>query len=92
MILSLHLFSFLVSYSVLIHFDQVCYRKNGHNEGDNPDFTQPLMYRRIRQQKPLMKNYAEKCISEGIVTKQEYEVSFFLLIFKFEELIRFEIC
>ena len=76
----------------MIVFDQVCYRKNGHNEGDNPDFTQPLMYRRIRQQKALMKNYAEKCISEGIVTEQEYEVSFYLHISKFGELMRFEIC
>lgn len=53
--------------------DLVCYRKNGHNEGDNPDFTQPLMYQKIRQQVPVMKKYADKLIAEGIVTQEEYE-------------------
>lgn len=52
----------------------MCYRKNGHNEGDNPDFTQPLMYQRIRKQTPVMKKYADKLIAEGIVTEAEYEV------------------
>ena len=53
----------------------MCYRKNGHNEGDNPDFTQPLMYQRIRKQVPIMKKYADKLIAENIVTAEEYEVS-----------------
>jgi len=53
--------------------DLVCYRKNGHNEGDNPDFTQPLMYQRIRKQTPVMKKYADKLIADGIVTEAEYE-------------------
>lgn len=52
----------------------MCYRKNGHNEGDNPDFTQPLMYQRIRKQTPVMEKYAGKLIAEGIVTEAEYEV------------------
>jgi len=53
--------------------DLVCYRKNGHNESDNPDFTQPLMYQRIRQQKPVVEKYAERLVSEGIVTQDEYK-------------------
>jgi len=53
--------------------DLVCYRKNGHNEGDNPDFTQPLMYQRIRKQVPVVTKYADKLIGEGVVTKAEYE-------------------
>lgn len=56
-----------------VAIDLVCYRKNGHNEGDNPDFTQPLMYQRIRQQVPIMKKYADKLITENVVTKEEYD-------------------
>lgn len=53
--------------------DLVCYRKNGHNEGDNPDFTQPLMYQKIRQQPPVVEKYAAKLIAEGVVTQEEYD-------------------
>lgn len=47
---------------------QVCYRRNGHNEIDEPMFTQPLMYRKIKQTKPCLDKYAAKVISEGKVT------------------------
>ncbi|XP_060764340.1 2-oxoglutarate dehydrogenase complex component E1 isoform X4 [Neoarius graeffei] len=53
--------------------DLVCYRRNGHNEMDEPMFTQPLMYKQIKTQKPVLQKYAEKLISEGVVTRQEYE-------------------
>ncbi|XP_061783339.1 2-oxoglutarate dehydrogenase complex component E1-like isoform X1 [Nerophis lumbriciformis] len=53
--------------------DLVCYRRNGHNEMDEPMFTQPLMYKRIKKQEGVLKKYAEKLISEGVVTMQEYE-------------------
>ena len=59
----------------------MCYRKNGHNEGDNPDFTQPLMYQRIRKQTPVMKKYADKLIADGIVTEAEYEVGDYSSLF-----------
>ncbi|KAK3858902.1 hypothetical protein Pcinc_034936 [Petrolisthes cinctipes] len=51
--------------------DLVCYRRNGHNEIDEPMFTQPLMYNRIRKLKPVNELYAEKLITEGVVTAQE---------------------
>lgn len=54
---------------------QVCYRKNGHNEIDEPMFTQPLMYKKIKQMKTCLVKYAEKLIEEGTMTQQEYEVS-----------------
>uniref|UniRef100_A0AAY4CUV6 2-oxoglutarate dehydrogenase complex component E1 n=1 Tax=Denticeps clupeoides TaxID=299321 RepID=A0AAY4CUV6_9TELE len=54
--------------------DLVCYRRNGHNEMDEPMFTQPLMYKQIKKQKGVMQKYAEKLIAEGSVTRQEYEV------------------
>uniref|UniRef100_A0A8C4RE04 2-oxoglutarate dehydrogenase complex component E1 n=1 Tax=Erpetoichthys calabaricus TaxID=27687 RepID=A0A8C4RE04_ERPCA len=53
--------------------DLVCYRRNGHNEMDEPMFTQPLMYKQIKKQKPVLLKYAEKLMSEGAVTQQEYE-------------------
>lgn len=53
--------------------DLVCYRRSGHNEMDEPMFTQPLMYKQIRKQKPVLQKYADYLIAEGIVTRQEYE-------------------
>uniref|UniRef100_A0A667X938 2-oxoglutarate dehydrogenase complex component E1 n=1 Tax=Myripristis murdjan TaxID=586833 RepID=A0A667X938_9TELE len=53
--------------------DLVCYRRNGHNEMDEPMFTQPLMYKQIKKQKGVLQIYAEKLIAEGAVTRQEYE-------------------
>lgn len=53
---------------------QVCYRRRGHNEMDEPMFTQPLMYKQIHRQVPVLKKYADKLIAEGTVTLQEFEV------------------
>ena len=41
---------------------------------DEPMFTQPLMYKKIKQQKGVLQKYATALISEGVVTSQEYEV------------------
>uniref|UniRef100_A0A6B2ED08 2-oxoglutarate dehydrogenase complex component E1 n=1 Tax=Phlebotomus kandelakii TaxID=1109342 RepID=A0A6B2ED08_9DIPT len=51
--------------------DLVCYRRNGHNEIDEPMFTQPLMYQKIRQLKPLLDIYSGKLVEEGVVTNDE---------------------
>ena len=51
--------------------DLICYRKNGHNEGDDPSYTQPVMYRKIKAQKPVAANYAERLEHEGVVTPEE---------------------
>uniref|UniRef100_A0A8C5HPQ7 2-oxoglutarate dehydrogenase complex component E1 n=1 Tax=Gouania willdenowi TaxID=441366 RepID=A0A8C5HPQ7_GOUWI len=53
--------------------DLVCYRRFGHNEMDEPIFTQPLMYKQIRQQEHVLKKYSRKLIAEGAVTLQEFE-------------------
>jgi len=44
----------------------ICYRRQGHNEGDEPFFTQPLMYEKIRNRPPVHEVYAERLIAEGI--------------------------
>ena len=41
---------------------------------DEPMFTQPLMYKQIHRQVPVLKKYADKLIAEGAVTLQEFEV------------------
>ncbi|UCF92752.1 MAG: 2-oxoglutarate dehydrogenase E1 component [Desulfobacterales bacterium] len=53
--------------------DLVCYRRYGHNEGDEPYFTQPQMYARIRERPPLHRLYADKLIEEGIESPQALE-------------------
>ena len=51
--------------------DIFCYRKYGHNEGDDPSFTHPLMYKIIERKKSQPVMYAERCIADGIVTREE---------------------
>jgi 2-oxoglutarate dehydrogenase E1 component len=47
--------------------DMWCYRRFGHNEGDEPSFTQPLMYKAIRSHPPVSEIYAQRLIAEGLV-------------------------
>ncbi|MEM6665828.1 MAG: 2-oxoglutarate dehydrogenase E1 component [Pseudomonadota bacterium] len=51
--------------------DIVCYRRFGHNEGDEPAFTQPLMYQRIRQHPSVSNVYGDRLVSEGVVSAEE---------------------
>ena len=53
--------------------DMFCYRRFGHNEGDEPAFTQPLMYKKIRAHKTTAQIYADQLIAEGLITTDEYE-------------------
>ena len=53
--------------------DLVCYRRYGHNEGDEPYFTQPRMYDRIRQRPSLHQLYADQLISDGIVRQDDLD-------------------
>jgi len=53
--------------------DMFCYRRFGHNEGDEPSFTQPIMYRDIRSHKTTVQIYGEKLIAEGHVSREEFE-------------------
>ncbi len=53
--------------------DMFCYRRHGHNESDEPAFTQPLMYRRIAEHPTTRKIYADRLVAEGVVAPDEPE-------------------
>jgi len=53
--------------------DMFCYRRHGHNEADEPAFTQPLMYQRIAQHPGVVEIYANRLIEEGLFTREEVD-------------------
>ncbi len=54
--------------------DMVCYRRQGHNESDDPMPTQPLMYKKIAQQSTPRAIYAQRLVNEGIIRAEEAEL------------------
>ena len=54
-----------------IVIDMICYRRHGHNESDEPAFTQPLMYRKIASHPTTRAVYARQLVEEGAVTQDE---------------------
>jgi len=55
--------------------DLVCYRRRGHNEGDDPSMTQPLMYNLIEAKRSVRTLYTEALVGRGDITAEEYEQS-----------------
>ncbi len=55
--------------------DIFCYRRHGHNEGDEPSYTQPLLYRQIAERPSVLALYSEKLAREGIVDQAEIDRS-----------------
>ena len=53
--------------------DIICYRRFGHNEGDEPSFTQPLMYKKIKEHPTTLNIYANKLIEENSISNDEFE-------------------
>jgi 2-oxoglutarate dehydrogenase E1 component len=53
--------------------DMFCYRRHGHNEGDEPAFTQPVMYKKIASHPTTVEIYAKRLVTEGVVTEGEVE-------------------
>ncbi|KZL15904.1 2-oxoglutarate dehydrogenase E1 component [Pseudovibrio sp. Ad26] len=51
--------------------DIICYRRFGHNEGDEPAFTQPIMYRKIRKHETTLQIYADKLVKEGLMSAED---------------------
>lgn len=55
--------------------DLVCYRRRGHNEGDDPSMTQPLMYNLIEAKRSVRTLYTEALVGRGDITQEEYEAA-----------------
>ena len=53
--------------------DMICYRRFGHNEGDEPSFTQPMMYRKIKKHPTTLNVYADKLIKEGTLSRAKFD-------------------
>ena len=51
--------------------DLVCYRRHGHNEGDEPSFTQPLLYEKIRAKDPVRRLYTEELLATGLLREED---------------------
>ncbi|PJD93925.1 MAG: 2-oxoglutarate dehydrogenase E1 component [Legionella sp.] len=64
-------FEFRMKFKRDVVVDLVCYRRHGHNEADEPSITQPLMYQKIKQMKPLRELYAAQLVQENIVTEEQ---------------------
>jgi 2-oxoglutarate decarboxylase len=53
--------------------DMICYRRHGHNEGDDPSYTQPIMYRKIKEHPSVATLYGDRLVREGVVTADEVQ-------------------
>jgi 2-oxoglutarate decarboxylase len=68
-------FEFRQEFKKDVVIDLICYRRRGHNEGDDPSMTQPLMYNLIEQKRSVRKLYTEALVGRGDITEDEYEAS-----------------
>ena len=68
-------FGFRQAFHKDVVIDMWCYRRHGHNEGDDPSYTQPQMYRRIENRRSVRKLYTETLVNRGDITLEEAEKS-----------------
>ena len=66
-------FAFRQEFNKDVVIDLVCYRRRGHNEGDDPSFTQPRMYDLIEKKRSVRKLYTEALIGRGDITVEDAE-------------------
>jgi 2-oxoglutarate decarboxylase len=66
-------FAYRQAFGKDVVIDMICYRRRGHNEADNPSFTQPLMYDLIDAKRSTRKLYTESLIGRGDITMEEAE-------------------
>ncbi len=64
---------FRQTFHIDVFIDLNCYRKHGHNEGDEPTFTQPLEYKTIKEKKSIRQLFKQKLLQEGVFTEDEMQ-------------------
>jgi 2-oxoglutarate dehydrogenase E1 component len=66
-------FDYRQRFSTDVVIDMICYRRHGHNEADDPSYTQPLLYRKIKEHPSVAVQYGERLVREGVVSAEEVE-------------------
>jgi 2-oxoglutarate dehydrogenase E1 component len=66
-------FQFRAKFKSDVIIDMLCYRKYGHNEGDEPSYTQPLLYKKIKLMTNVAKIYENQLLKEKVVTQEEID-------------------
>ncbi|HSK91465.1 MAG TPA: multifunctional oxoglutarate decarboxylase/oxoglutarate dehydrogenase thiamine pyrophosphate-binding subunit/dihydrolipoyllysine-residue succinyltransferase subunit [Euzebyales bacterium] len=66
-------FAFRQAFAKDVVVDMICYRRHGHNEGDEPSYTQPIMYAAIEGRRSVRKLYTEELVTRGDLTVDEAE-------------------
>ncbi len=66
-------FAYRLKYRKDVVIDIFCYRRHGHNEGDEPSYTQPLLYKRINERPSVVSFYSERLMREGLVSRPEID-------------------
>ena len=68
-------FAYRQEFNKDVVIDMVCYRRHGHNEGDDPSYTQPQMYKRIDARRSVRKLYTEALVKRGDISLEEAEAA-----------------
>ncbi len=76
-------FAFRQAFHRDVVIDMICYRRRGHNEGDEPSYTQPMIYKLIDQTRPVRNLYLERLVATGQISMEEGEA----LMAEFSELL-----
>lgn len=63
-------FDFRQQFKKDVVIDMICYRRHGHNEADDPSYTQPILYRKIREHPSVATLYAERLVREGVIAPE----------------------
>jgi len=63
-------FDFRMRFKKDVVIDMICYRRHGHNEGDDPNYTQPVMYRQIKAQPSVATKYTDRLLRSQVVSKE----------------------
>jgi len=66
-------FDFRQQFNKDVVIDMICYRRHGHNEGDDPSYTQPILYRNIKEHPSVAKLYGDRLMREKVITADEFQ-------------------